>query len=93
VATFYLILQLVGRVGGRHHPFDFTTSWRDWWFFNICHVHLEILLEISIILHFSDKNKTGHCTSSFTESGVMCPTSSKGETLPKLWSLKSHLLT
>jgi hypothetical protein len=39
-------------------------------FFNICHVHLKILLEFSVILDFFGKNRTGRCTSIFTESGV-----------------------
>jgi hypothetical protein len=34
-------------------------------FFNICHVHLKILLEFSVILDFFGKNRTGRCMSPF----------------------------
>jgi hypothetical protein len=41
---------------------------------NICHVHFKILLELSVILEFFGKNRTGCCTSTFTESSIACNT-------------------
>jgi hypothetical protein len=40
-------------------------------FFDLWYVNLKILRTISIILEVYVKNKSGHCTSSFTRSGVI----------------------